>query len=47
MTSTNTSSCANIAVDAEVIYTTTAADDVITGLTKLTVTKFNTANRGD
>lgn len=47
VSSTNSSACANIAVDAEVIYTTSAADDVITGLTKLSVVKFGTANLGD
>jgi hypothetical protein len=47
VTSTNSTTCANIAVDAEVIYTTSFGDNVITGLTNLSVVKFGNANLGD
>jgi hypothetical protein len=47
ITSTNTSACANLAVDAEVIYTQNTADDVIGGITRLSVNKIGKATIGD
>ena len=47
VSSTSGATCGNIAVDAEVVYTTTDVDDVITGLTRLTVSKAGAGTQGD
>ena len=47
VTSTNTTACANLAIDAEVIYTLNTADDLIGGITRLSVNKVGRATIGD
>jgi hypothetical protein len=47
ITSTNSAPCERIQIDAEVIYTSSPSDDVVTGLTRLSVVKVGAGNVGD
>jgi hypothetical protein len=47
ITSTNSALCDRIQIDAEVIYTSSPTDDVVTGLTRLSVVKAGAASVGD